>query len=457
MRSGEGMTKRMPQRAIAGWLMFDWAAQPWFTLITTFVFAPWFASKVAQTPAEGQAMWGYASGFAGLCIALLGPSLGSIADQMGQRKPWIAAFSFIYVICASLLWFTDPGSSHAVIIALTAFCIGTIAIECATVFNNAMMPSLLPRHSWGRLSGYGWATGYVGGLVSLVVVLGFLAANPQTGLTMLGQIPLMGLEPELSEGDRISGPFSAIWYIIFVLPLFLFTPDGNKQAPLKQARRHVWRRILQSIKDAREEQHLFRFLIANMIYKDGLAALFVFGGIYATVTFDWEIMEMGIFGILLTLTGTIGAIIGGIFDDKKGPKPVVIVSLVFLIICSVGMLSLEKDRVFFLYSVDPTWTGLFSTLPEQIFLGFAGIIGFCSGPLQSASRTLLARLSPPQKRTEFFGLFALSGKLTSFAGPVAVATITTVTGDVRLGVAVLVLFLGVGLILLTRVRQPDVG
>ena len=166
---------------------------------------------------------------------------------------------------------------------------------------------------------------------------------------------------------------------------------------------------------------------------------------------------MGIFGILLTLTGTIGAIIGGIFDDKKGPKPVVIISLVFLIICSVGMLSLEKDRVFFFYSVDPTRTGLFSTLPEQIFLGFAGIIGFCSGPLQSASRTLLARLSPPQKRTEFFGLFALSGKLTSFAGPVAVATITTVTGDVRLGVAVLVLFLGVGLILLTGVRQPDDG
>src|SRR6201993_4172965 len=172
--------------AVVSWIFFDWAAQPYFTLITTFVFAPYFATHVAPDPATGQSLWGFATAAAGMAIALLSPVLGAIADASGRRKPWIAAFGAMLVIGSSLMWFGRPGDTSVIPALLLAYAIATVGAEFATVFNNAMMPTLVPPERIGRLSGTGWATGYIGGIVSLIIVLGFLAANPETGRTLLG-------------------------------------------------------------------------------------------------------------------------------------------------------------------------------------------------------------------------------------------------------------------------------
>ena len=199
-------TKYPPRSAVISWIFFDWAAQPYFTLITTFVFAPYFATHVASDPASGQSLWGFATAAAGLLIALLSPVLGAIADASGRRKPWIAAFGALLVIGSALMWFGKPGDPSVIPGLLLAYGIATIGAEFATVFNNAMMPTLVPPNQIGRLSGTGWATGYIGGILSLILVLGFLAASPETGRTLFGFTPLFGLDPVMHEGDRISGP-----------------------------------------------------------------------------------------------------------------------------------------------------------------------------------------------------------------------------------------------------------
>src|SRR3954454_23280205 len=256
-------------RALVGWVLFDWAAQPFFTLVTTFVFAPCFAAALAPNPVEGQALWGYATAMAGLGLAGLSPALGSIADATGPKKPWIAASGFVLFVACAAMWFAAPGAPHAVGLALAAFAVATVAAEVAAGFNNAMMPHLVPPERLGRLSGTGWAVGYVGGLVSLVLVLGLLAANPETGRTYLGLEPLFGLDPARHEGDRIVGPLAAVWFLLFVLPLFAFTPDLPPSGrPLGQAVRAGLARLAETVAEARRDAALTAFLIGNMVYQD---------------------------------------------------------------------------------------------------------------------------------------------------------------------------------------------
>jgi MFS transporter, UMF1 family len=443
-----------PRPAIVGWVLFDWAAQPYFTLVTTFVYAPYFASAVAPDPVRGQALWGYATAAAGLVIALCSPVLGAIADAAGGRKSWIAGFGAVLVVASSALWLGKPGDASTIPLALAAFAIGTIAVEFATVFNNAMMPTLVPPERIGSLSGTGWATGYVGGLVSLVIMLGFLAADPATGKTLLGATPLFGLDPALREGDRASGPFSAIWFVVFVLPLFLLTPDQPRKLPVRTAVRQGLATLSNTLRTLPRHRDTALFLLANMIYADGLVALFAFGGIYAAGTFGWQTIEIGIFGILLTITGTVGAYVGGKLDDRFGPKPVILASLAILIVVGIGILSIGRDHVGFVIKVAPPapGDGLYGSAAERVYVLLGLLIGIAAGPMQAASRTLLVRLAPRAQVTQYFGLLALSGKVTSFLGPLLVATVTAALASQKAGMAVLIAFFAVGALLLSRVR-----
>ena len=440
--------------AIAGWLLFDLAAQPWFTLVTTFVYGPYFVSAIASTPADGQAWWGLATGIAGAIIAVLSPVLGAVADAGGRRKPWIFGFSLAVVIGSLMLWWGRPGDEAAVLIVLSAFVIGTIGVEFATVFTNAMMPDLVPTEKLGRLSGTGWAVGYVGGLITLVIVLGFIAARPESGQTLFGLTPILGLDPATHEGDRASGPFTALWYVVFILPLFLFTPDGRKKATLRASIGIGFRELIATVRDLKHYRNAFTYLIAHMTYTDGLVALFAFGGIYGTGVFGWSTIEIGIFGIWLTIAGTIGAVIGGRFDDLIGPKPVVLTAIAILIVSAIGILSVDRSHILFVVETVPSDAvdGLFSSTPEMAYMLLGGLIGAAAGPLQSASRTLLVRVAPRERLTQFFGLFALSGKLTSFMGPFAVGILTALSGSQRIGISVLVAFFFVGAVLLAMVR-----
>ncbi len=444
-----------PRRAVVAWIFFDWSAQPFFTLITTFVFAPFFASVLASDAAEGQALWGYATGFAGFCIALLSPLLGGIADRTGPRKPWIAAFGALLVIGSAMLWFAVPGSPWAVTIALAGFVIATVGAEFATTFNNAMMTRLVPAERLGWLSGTGWAVGYLGGLLSLAVTLGLLAADPHTGKTLAGLSPIFGLDAASREGDRFSGPLTALWFIVFVAPMFLLTPDSPRTGMrLKEAAQGGVGRLKATIAELPKLPALGRFLLANMIYQDALVALFAFGGIYAAGVFGWQTIELGVFGILLTVTGTLGAWLGGKLDDAIGGKPVILGSIACLLFACLGILSLSADHILFVVPAAPPvpGDGLYASLPEKVYLGLGLLIGLVAGPMQAASRSLLARLAPEGRIGEFFGLFALSGKVTSFMGPTLVALATSVFASQRAGLAVLIVFFLAGGALLAGVN-----
>src|SRR5438132_5151098 len=248
-----------PRSAVISWIFFDWAAQPYFTLITTFVFAPYFATHVASDPASGQALWGFATAAAGLMIAAMSPVLGAIADASGRRKPWIAAFGALLVIGSCLMWFGKPGDVSVIAPLLLAYAIATIGAEFAIVFNNAMMPTLVPPDRIGRLSGTGWATGYVVGILSLVLVLGFLAADPESGRTLFGLKPLFALDPLTHQGDRIAGPLTGIWFIIFVLPMFLLTPDYPAKRRPREALREGLVELKQTLTELPKRKSLAAF------------------------------------------------------------------------------------------------------------------------------------------------------------------------------------------------------
>jgi UMF1 family MFS transporter len=442
-----GAEARPSRRALLGWVLFDPACQPFFTLVTTFVFAPYAAAVLAPDPVRGQALWGYATAAAGLALALLSPVLGSVADAAGARKPWIAGACLVTAGASAALWFAAPGVPYALPLALGAFAVGTVAAEVAAVFNNAMMGRLAPHGALGRLSGWGWAAGYAGGLASLLLVLGFLAASPETGRTYLGLEPLFGLDPAQREGDRIVGPLSAVWLLALVWPLFLFTPDqpGSGLSARETLKAGIGR-LADTLRQARSQPALWRFLLANMVYQDGLVALFAFGGIYGAGTFGWGPTELGLFGILLTAAGAAGAIAGGTVEDRIGTRPVILGSLGILAVVCVAILSIGREHVLFVLSVPPPGEGdgLFASWPERAFIGLGIVIGAVAGPLQASSRSHLARIVPEGEAAAYFGLLSLSGKVTSFLAPLAVAVATGLAGTQAAGPAVLVAFFGAG-------------
>jgi UMF1 family MFS transporter len=277
--------------------------------------------------------------------------------------------------------------------------------------------------------------------------LGFLAASPETGRTYLGLEPLFGLDPARREGDRIVGPLSAVWLLALVWPLFLFTPDQpGSGLSVHDTLKAGIERLLGSLRQARGQPALWRFLLANMVYQDGLVALFAFGGIYGAGTFGWGPTELGLFGILLTAAGAAGAIAGGTVEDRIGTRPVILGSLGILVAVCVAILSIGREHVLFVLSVPPPseGDGLFASWPERAFIGLGILIGAVAGPLQASSRSHLAQIVPAGEAAAYFGLLSLSGKVTSFLAPLAVAVATGLSGTQAAGPAVLVAFFGAG-------------
>ena len=459
---------RAPLRARISWMLYDWSAQPYYTLVQTFLFAPYFANAVvnnaacgrlavegSEKAACGQALWGYAAAIAGLLIAIGSPVLGAVADGRGARKPWMAALSILFVAGLCTLWLAVPGApTQTIWLVLAGFIAATLAAELMSVFSNAIMAGLVPKDELGRLSGTGWAVGYFGGLLSLAVVAGLLVPLPGEAKTLLGLDPLLHLNEAQREGDRLSGPFSAIWFLIFIIPFFLFVPDRKPDAAQLAQKGSPTAELMKTLKSLPQHPSLLIFLLARMIYTDGLTAIFTFGGIYGASVFGWGPLELGIFGIILTLVGAFGALFGGKLDDKFGPKAVIVTSLLILIVGALGILSVDQNHVLFKTEVAQKVAGSkpFSSIGEQVFLAFALIVGLVSAPAQAASRSLLARLAPADKITQYFGLFAFSGKVTAFFAPFLVALVTQISGSQRIGMAAILAFLLIGAVMMAFVK-----
>jgi UMF1 family MFS transporter len=412
------------RRGLVAWCFYDWANSAFPTVITTFVFAAYFTKGVAADAVSGTSQWGYAISLSGLAVAVFGPVLGAIADRTGRRKPWVLLFTIAAAVASAALWWVEAAPGF-VAPALIAVAIANFAFEMGMVFYNAMLPDLAPHARIGRWSGWGWGLGYVGGLACLgIVLVGFVQAER----------PWFGLDKQAAEHLRVTGPFVAIWMMAFALPMFLLTRDraAHKGAVLADVKAGL-ATLAATFRHLRNYKDVLWFLLARMIYTDGLNTLFAFGGIYAAGTFAMTFEELILFGIAMNVTAGLGAAGFAWADDKLGAKWTIRVSVAALTILGSIVLVVETKTMFWLFGVP---------------------LGLFVGPAQSASRSMMARLAPADMRTEFFGLYAVSGKATAFIGPALVALFTDMFQSQRAGMASIVAFFVIGLWLLRRV--PDV-
>ncbi|MBJ3761412.1 MFS transporter [Maribius pontilimi] len=441
------MSDTAAKKRIWGWFFFDWASQPYNTLLITFIFGPYIKSILGDGT-QAQAVWGFGIAAAGIVIALLAPILGAVADHSGSRMRWIWLFSGLYVFGSASLWFASPENFNLVLI-MTGFGIGLIGMEFATIFTNSMLPDLAPRAELGRVSGSGWAFGYVGGLIALVIMLLFFGEDPDTGTTMLGIPPIFGLDPDTREGTRFVGPLTAIWFAVFMVPFFAWVRDprptaGAGVSDIGAALKGLGR----TLRRLPETPSQFSFLAASMFYRDGLNGTYALGAIFAAGVLDWSVVQTGTFGIIAVITGAVFAWIGGRADQRFGPMPVIVTCVLTLVLTVLASMFISRESVLGMPQ------GVGATLPDTAFLVIGALIGAAGGALQAASRTMMVHQGNPERMTEAFGLYALSGKATSFIAPLAIGIATTMTGSQQLGISPLIVLFGLGLFLLLWVK-PD--
>jgi UMF1 family MFS transporter len=418
--------------ALFSWAMYDWANSSFATVIQTFVFAAYFTRQIAVNETVGTAQWGNTISLAGLLVALGGPILGALADQTGRRKPWIALFTLLCIVSTGLLWYVRPQNDGG-FMALLLVGIGTVGFEFASIYYNAMLPDLAPAHRLGRWSGWGWGLGYLGGLACLVVALVVFVDNP---------FPWLGLSRERAEHVRATFPLVSAWFLLFSLPLFIFTPDRRHTGlSCRDAVSGSIRQLLDSARHIRQYRHIVRFLIARMFYIDALATIFAFGGVYAAGTFDMTARQVLLFGIGLNVTAGLGAATFALVDDRIGARATILLSLLGLLLSGAMILLVTATSLFWLFGL---------------------ILGLFVGPAQASGRSYLARMAPLPLRNEMFGLLAFSGKATAFVGPLLVGWLTYLSGSQRVGMSSILLFFVIGFLLMLdvpadKVRRKESG
>lgn len=450
------MSEVSQRKRIWGWYFFDWASQPYNTLLLTFIFGPYFASTVSSNlvaeglapeaaRAQAQAYWGWGLAIAGLLIAVLAPVLGAIADNSGRKLPWIWLFSGMYFIGSAALWWTAP-QDFSVLWALFFFGVGLIGMEFATIFTNSYLPDLDANPAeLGRISGSGWAFGYVGGVVALAIMLGLFQATA-SGNTMAGIAPLLGLDPATRADTRIVGPLTAAWFALFMIPFFLTARESAHPAATPLPIRSSIRDLLATLKSLPRHPSLLAYLGSSMFYRDGLNGMYTFGGIYAVGVLEWSITQVGIFGIIAAISGAVACWISGRVDRRIGPMPVIVFCVGLLALVALLVVMITPTSILGI----PLAEG--SAMPDITFFIAGALIGAAGGSLQSSSRNMMTRQANPARMTEAFGLYALSGKATSFLAPALIALTTQLTGSARLGVSPVVGLFIIGLILLFWVK-----
>lgn len=412
------------KKTVFVWSLYDFANSSFTTLIVTFIYAAYFTKAIAENEIIGTALWARAVSLTALFVAFASPIMGAIADKSNLRKTFLVFMTYICVFGSIMLYFAMPGE---VMKALTWFVIANIGFELGGVFYNAYLPEISPENKIGRVSGYGWSFGYVGGLLCLVMaMIGFV--NPET--------PWFGFTKEAGENIRATNILVAVWFSIFSLPMILTLKTKTKEKFTKSEFNilSVINELVHTFKKIKKYKQVLKFLIARMIYNDGLVTIFAFGGIYAAGTFGFSFEEIMIFGIVLNVTAGIGAFIFGFMDDKLGGKITIQITLIALIFA--GLLAIFAQ--------------------SKLYFWIAGIlVGIFSGPNQAASRSLMGRFTPSSKENEFYGFFAFSGKMTAFIGPLFLGILTELFDSQRAGVSIVVVLFILGFFLLRSVNEKD--
>lgn len=404
------------KRAIWSWALYDFANSAFTTLIVTFVYATYFTQAIADNPIHGTALWSRGVTITALVVAFLAPALGAIADCGVYRKRFVVVTTLICIIATAALYTVMPGQ---VIAALVLLVIANIAYELAGVFYNAFLPGLAPPGRIGTVSGLAWGLGYFGGLLALALAL-LTLVQPET--------PWFGFTTQDGENIRATNLLVAIWFLVFSVPLLLWVPEDKSRTPVSgRVIAAAFAQLRHTLIEVRKYRHLVRFLIARLVYNDGLVTVFAFGGIYAAGTFGFDFEEVLLFGIVINVAAGLGAAAMGILDDRIGGKRTIVISLLGLIAATL----------------------LATLATSPMWFWIAGIlIGLFVGPNQAASRSLMGRFVPRELENEFFGFFAFSGKLTAFIGPFLLGVLTDVSGSQRLGVSIVVVLFAFGLVLL---------
>lgn len=410
-------------RATVAWALYDFANSAFTTLVVTFIYAAFFTQTMAGDEIEGTALWSRGVTVTAITVAALSPFLGALADRGGYRKRFLLACTMVSIAATVLLYFPRPGGEDA-LLALSLFIVANVAFELGGVFYNAFLPEVAPPEMLGRVSGWGWALGYGGGLICMVVALGgFVTDDPWFGLSL-----------EAGQNIRATNLLVALWFALFAIPIFVFVKEERPEERPRGVLRATLRQLGDTFRSLRDYRQVARLLVARLVYNDGLVTVFAFGGVYAAGTFGFELDEIVIFGIVLNVSAGLGAFLMGSLDDRLGGRVTLLITLVGL---GAGTLlgALAWSKAAF-------WV--------------AGVtIGIFAGPNQSASRSLLARFVPPEKENEFFGFFAFSGKATAFMGPLLFGVLTEAFSTQRAGIAAVVASFVIGGLLLWRVDEAE--
>lgn len=419
-------------RARFGWALFDWAQQPYYTLIGSFVFRPYYVAAVAATPAVGQMHIGLTGTVAGLIVAVAGALLG-IAIERGSLKAWLFWMSVPFVLACAGLWWALPGGAASIPLILICLTAAATFAELTTTVNNAMLPAVAAPGALGRLSGFGVALGCLGGIASAALMI----------VLFLGPNALFALDAAAGEPERLSGPFSALWYALFLIPLFLFYPRDAKSPRRVQPLREVW----QLVKSLPGNRPMLWFFVGRMLAADATAAVQIFGGIIAATTFGWGAAELALFGIFILAAGGLGAFLAGRLDDRTNARLSVLLTCAAVAIALAGIGSVGPGHILFVIPVEPAaeGAGFLSGTAERVFFAFSMLIGLGTGPLTSSMRTWMVALSPAGEEGRWFGLYAVSGRATAFAAPLMVSLGTLLTGSVGAAVPVILVFLLAGI------------
>ena len=406
---------------IAAWCLYDWANSAFTTLVVTFIYAAYFASAFADDPGRGTALWSRGVAVSALLIAALAPVAGALADRGGRRK-YLILSSLVCAAGTAALAFVRPDQPYAVVTALGLFVAANVAFELGLVFYNAFLPAIAPPDRVGRISGYGWGLGYGGGLAALAAAL----------VVFVPETPRFGIPTAEGFNLRATNLLVAVWFLVFAIPAFALLKDESAPGGGVGVRR-AFADLAATVRSLRRYRQVGRFLLARLLYNDGLVTIFAFGGIYAVGTFGFSFEELVTFGIVLNVGAGLGALAFGFVDDRIGGKATIGLSVAALAAATV-LGALAPTRAWF-------WVS-------------AVVVGVFIGPNQSASRSLMARFVPAKHESEFFGFFAFSGKVTSFLGPALLGVLSDLYSQ-RVGVASLLIFFVLGGLLLWRVDEQE--
>lgn len=442
---------------------FSWTSgqlgrDPYYILVVIYIFFPYFSSVVVGDPVYGQTLIGYLNAASGAFLALTVPFLGAIADKHGRRKPWIAGTVSFMAAGAVLLWFIKPNADPATLWwGFGLLLLINIAFAYSEVFHNAMLPAITPSDRAGLVSGVAFALGNLGGLSLMIFVLYAFALPGVQDWQFLPDAPWWGLDQSQHEQDRIVGPIAGIWMLLFTLPLLAFTPDTPRSGlTMAAAARSGLLDVFHTISQLKHYANIARYLLARMLFNDGMVGVLVFGGVYAAGTFSWDTISLLIFGLCTSVSAMIGAYLGGRLDDHLGSLLTLKVSVMMTCLILLALVSIQKDQIGFFWQVDtaPIWAfPYFSTLAEVVYFATNQVFALFFVTALSASRTLMAKICPPEKATQFFGLYGLSGSVTAFLAPLLVATTTQWFDSQRAGFASLVVLIIIGGLMLFIVSE----